>query len=54
MRNRMRSRNTGHYFSRYLLTFIRQDSCPPPPVGGDGHEHRFAHHCVRPYRPESA
>ena len=31
MRNRMRPGDTGHYFSRHSLTFIRQRSCTPPP-----------------------
>ena len=31
MRHRMRPGDTGHYFSRHSLTFIRQRSCTPPP-----------------------
>ena len=36
MRNRMRPGDTGHYSSRHSLTFIRQRSRPPPPVGATG------------------
>ena len=31
MGHRMRPGDTGHYFSRHSLTFIRQRSSPPPP-----------------------
>ena len=37
------------------LTDVHQTALvPASPSGGDGHEHRFTPHCVRPYRPESA
>lgn len=57
MRNRMRSCDTGHYFSRYLLTFIRQDSCPSPPVGATGTSigsRLTASGRIGPSQPESA